>query len=87
MLAVDEAEVGGGLVEAEEFLEALRELADLRVAGAEGVGLAGAQPGLDVVDDDPEPRAGGGVGAGTVVEAAGCACPRATTGRRQADGR
>jgi hypothetical protein len=35
--AVDEAEVGGGLVEAEEFLEAPRELADLRVAGAVGV--------------------------------------------------
>jgi hypothetical protein len=40
-------------------------------AGAEGVCLAGAQPGLDVVDDDPEPRAAGGVGAGAVVEAAG----------------
>src|ERR1700722_1978993 len=71
VLAVDEAEVGGGLVETEEFLQALRELADLRMAGAEGVGLAGAQPGLDVVDDHPEPRSGGGVGAGAVVEAAG----------------
>jgi hypothetical protein len=69
--AVDEAEVGGGLVEAEEFLEALRELADLLVAGAESVCLAGAQPGLDVVDDDPEPRAAGDVGAGAAVQAAG----------------
>ena len=51
MTAVDEAEVGSRLVEAEEFLEALRELAELRMAGAESVGLAGAQPGLDVVDD------------------------------------
>jgi len=68
--AVDEAEVRGGLVKAEEFLEALRELADVRVAGAEGVRLAGAEPGLDVVDDDPEPRAPGDVGAGTVVQAA-----------------
>ena len=67
---MDEAEVGGGLVEAEEFLEALWELADFRMAGAEGVCLARAQPGLNVVDDDPEPRTAGGVGAGTVVEAA-----------------
>ena len=54
----------------EEFLQALWELADFRLAGAEGVCLAGAQPGLNVVNDDPEPRAAGGVGAGTVVEAA-----------------
>src|SRR3984957_6322054 len=62
--AVDEAEVGGGLVEAEEFLEALREPADFRMAGAEGVRLAGTQPGLNVIDDNPKPRAPGGVGAG-----------------------
>src|SRR5215469_9295266 len=71
MAAVDETEVRGGLVKAEEFLEALRELAGFGAADAEGVGLAGAQPGLDVVDDHPEPRAGRGVGSGAVVEAAG----------------
>jgi hypothetical protein len=37
--AVDEPEVGRGLIEAEQFLKALRKLADLAGIGAEGVCL------------------------------------------------
>lgn len=69
--AVDEPEVGRRLVEAEQFLEALRQLADLARIGAEGVCLAGAEPRLRVVDDNPEPGGGACVGAGAVPQPSG----------------
>src|ERR1035441_3009017 len=69
--AVDEPEVRRWLVEAGQFLEALRKLADLAGIGAEGMCLTRAEPWLRVVDDHPEPGRGAGVGTGAVPQAAG----------------